>query len=76
MPYHIKITEGSTVKYFTGGGTAPAGIVTENSYDVDFSTDYSKRLQFSTDPSLSIDAGGNPVLLEIYSGVGATCILE
>ena len=33
MPYHIKITDGSTVKYFTGTGTS--GIVTDN-YDIDF----------------------------------------
>ena len=66
MPYHIKITDGSTVKYFTGLGTC--GIVTDN-YDIDFSSDYSQRKQFSEDMS------SQPLIL-MYAGVGATCILE
>ena len=68
MPYHIKITEGSTVKYFTGKGTS--GIVTSN-YDIDFSSDYSERMQFSSDMS------SEPLMI-MYNNVGvaATCILE
>ena len=66
MPYHIKITVDSTVKYFTGKGSS--GIVTEN-YDIDFSSDYSERKQFPSDMS------SQPLIL-MYAGVGATCILE